>query len=460
MNKIVVLGVGKNASEIINEMIERKTDGVEFAICENINAIDKILDHTNMIFIVFKALGKENTLGLAIEIAKAAKLAEILTIAVPISGEAEDEDVQKLKNVSDAIILSKKDVPRREYQNIEAIISVITKGNTNFDEIKNVFHNIGTVFVGVAYTEDYDSDSICDAFDKALDQTPKLYDLLANHRNYLINISADKKTSEQNLISAEEKIYNICNSYIATSDEQVLIYDHVFDERLDGVYRITLVVGMNNSGFRDYEEMINYEYWEGPYGEFMSHIERGLSKTEILKLGSYTKLLEAVLREGLPPDFVKLIISKGGEVKKLEKNGEFDEDILTDIIHNSNDVEDALEIINILFENKININKNLMKPFIQKPASNIAPILQSFINYGWDVNAHDEDGTTILMMAVFKMSFESIKILIEAGADVNAKNNDGWTPLTFLNKRSQNSLRKEEENEKIFNLLVENGAKL
>ena len=86
MKKIVVLGVGKHGAIVVNEMIERKTEGVEFAIVENINAIEKVLDNTGMIFIVFKSLGEENNLALALEIAKAAKLAEILTIAVPISG--------------------------------------------------------------------------------------------------------------------------------------------------------------------------------------------------------------------------------------------------------------------------------------------------------------------------------------------------------------------------------------
>jgi len=47
-----------------------------------------------------------------------------------------------------------------------------------------------------------------------------------------------------------------------------------------------------------------------------------------------------------------------------------------------------------------------------------------------DVNAKDQDGMTPLHLAVvFNSDVEVMKYLIEKGADVNAKSNTGWTPF-------------------------------
>ena len=51
------------------------------------------------------------------------------------------------------------------------------------------------------------------------------------------------------------------------------------------------------------------------------------------------------------------------------------------------------------------------------------------IEAGADVNARDNDCWTALMHAARWGRFEAVKVLIEAGADVNARDNDGRTPL-------------------------------
>lgn len=57
--------------------------------------------------------------------------------------------------------------------------------------------------------------------------------------------------------------------------------------------------------------------------------------------------------------------------------------------------------------------------------------LEEYIAKGADVNARDDDGITPLMYAVGDKDhkFNVIETLLKNGADVNAKSNDGYTPL-------------------------------
>jgi len=57
--------------------------------------------------------------------------------------------------------------------------------------------------------------------------------------------------------------------------------------------------------------------------------------------------------------------------------------------------------------------------------------LQKMIEQGADVNAKDKDGRTPLMYAVMYNRKEFISILLENGADVNAFDRTGWTVLKY-----------------------------
>jgi ankyrin repeat protein len=72
------------------------------------------------------------------------------------------------------------------------------------------------------------------------------------------------------------------------------------------------------------------------------------------------------------------------------------------------------------------------------------------IDNGADVNAVDKNGWTPLHFAT-KYNEKTVKLLIDKGADVNAVDKEGWTPLHFTTKYNQKTITK---------LLIGNGSNM
>ncbi|MBO6281483.1 MAG: ankyrin repeat domain-containing protein [Alphaproteobacteria bacterium] len=75
--------------------------------------------------------------------------------------------------------------------------------------------------------------------------------------------------------------------------------------------------------------------------------------------------------------------------------------------------------------------KDLVRCIVQKDAAKLSELLAN----GEDVNEEIKDGNTALHYVVNQDNAELTKILLSYGADVNAANNKGWTPLKIAEKK-------------------------
>ena len=104
---------------------------------------------------------------------------------------------------------------------------------------------------------------------------------------------------------------------------------------------------------------------------------------------------------------------------------------------------------------------NVLKPksnkIIEKNVSKLSSILKNkmmmrqieceniettkiLLDFGADVNYHDSEGNTGLMITSFIGNMELVKLLIKYGTDINRKNVDGYTALTFANENEHHDI--------------------
>jgi len=76
-------------------------------------------------------------------------------------------------------------------------------------------------------------------------------------------------------------------------------------------------------------------------------------------------------------------------------------------------------------------------------------VVKVLIDAGADINAKNNAGWTALMFAAKRNNKEVVKVLVAAGADINDQNNNGWTALMFAARNN---------NKEVVEVLVNAGA--
>lgn len=183
--KIKAVGIGTAGNDVLNKMVQRKVEEVDFVgidvnqgnldklnvkpkilVSENLSReVQDVLKGTDLVFILADVAEKESN-KIAQIVSKTAKTMEILTIVVvatPVNSNEEPEEIEKLKEVADTVIvlpLQKLAEANPEVsftqifekrdeifiKNVEFITNLIKKQgivNLDFDDVKEILKNSG-----------------------------------------------------------------------------------------------------------------------------------------------------------------------------------------------------------------------------------------------------------------------------------------------------------------------------
>lgn len=182
---IKAVGIGTAGNDVLNKMVQRKVEEVDFVgidvnqgnldklnvkpkilVSENLSReVQDVLKGTDLVFILADVAEKESN-KIAQIVSKTAKTMEILTIVVvatPVNSNEEPEEIEKLKEVADTVIMlplqklaeanpevsfTQMFEKRDEIfiKNVEFITNLIKKQgivNLDFDDVKAILKNSG-----------------------------------------------------------------------------------------------------------------------------------------------------------------------------------------------------------------------------------------------------------------------------------------------------------------------------
>lgn len=373
---------------------------------------EKPSDFENTALILITGI-TESTLNNAITLAKSARESGVVSIGIPEGSTASgNEDMKKLADVADAVIFTREtteSISRR----IAEELSSITERESNIlgiPTITDIFRNAGTVYYGTGSGNDLDS------------ATRKAAEMCGDIRGakiavYEIATPEGADSTEENY-PGENMLEDICGGNVGLSFS-------ICHDSEDGKFTAKIFALMYDAGYTDWKELFKNESAEN----IAAMIENGLDERTRTRLGSEKSFFAACMRFGTP-ELVRKFISKGHNPKELEIDGVFPEDILTDCLRSDISTGNTA-MTDILLESGISLGDNCVNALT---LHNMKPkILQTFINYGWNVNSRDKDGMTPLMCVMSSyLSADCVKILVEAGADVNARENSGRTPMMYI----------------------------
>ena len=166
------------------------------------------------------------------------------------------------------------------------------------------------------------------------------------------------------------------------------------------------------------------------------------------------QLVEKILKDGAPADANEYSLFKGNYIYETPQ------DYTTPLLYTCENGN--YEIAKLLLEYGANPNvvgSDNSTPLIEALDSESYDIMELLIKNGADIEYEFYDNTC-LVRAVRIGDIQAVKLLLEYGANPNATNSDGFTPLNYIkNIYLNNDMTPSFEHQEIIDLLIEYGAK-
>jgi ankyrin repeat protein len=165
--------------------------------------------------------------------------------------------------------------------------------------------------------------------------------------------------------------------------------------------------------------------------------------------GGRSAIFDAMLRANLP--MVEFLIQNGEDPKIKDSNGM---DLLM-VASNTANIDGVKYLIEkgVNLHNRTRFGTTAMHLAAGHDSAAGLSVLSYLIGMGGDISARDERGETPLMVAANHGAVGAARILLEKGASVNEKNEEGLAPMHFAAR----GVRLEKKNE-IVSLLLARGA--
>ena len=141
---------------------------------------------------------------------------------------------------------------------------------------------------------------------------------------------------------------------------------------------------------------------------------------------NYTPLMVAAKRWGFG-EVLRTLLAHGADANARDVNRRT-------ALDNALCSEDA-DNVRLLLEGGAKVNQPGLLSYVIRRCMN-REILRVMIEHGADVNMRDEEGDTALHEAVDMSSAETVWLLLKAGADPNARNKRGESPMSLAQSRN------------------------